>query len=327
MNAIQSVRVMGGMKDADKKKYVVGELHHAVRKNFKRRKTQMRGINDTIQADLIEMIPYAQMNAGKKYILAAINIFTKKAYARPLKSKSAHDVSHALEDILNSMDHTITHIHTDQGKEFYNGTVRTMLKQYNIHLYSTFTHMKAAIVERFIRTIKNKLWKQFSMRGSYKWINILPKLINEYNNTIHRTIKMRPNDVDMHNEQNLLDTVYRYTVNIGSKQTPKFKVGDSVRLSKYKHVFEKGYTPNWTTEVFKIKRVQIGTHPTTYILEDYSGDEVGGAVYEYEILNVKYPDIYLVEKILRRRGGKVYVKWLGFGSEFNQWIDAKDFTE
>lgn len=315
---------MGG--SAKKSHVVVNELHHAARKNFKRRRTQMRGINDTIQADLIEMIPYAGENGGAKYILTAINIFSKKAYARPLKNKSAHDVSHALEDILDSLNYTISHIHTDQGKEFYNSTVRAMLKRRNIQLFSTFTHMKAAIVERFIRTIKNRLWKQFSLRSSFKWTNILPKLINEYNNTNHRTIKMSPNDVNKHNEQTLLDTVYRYTVNIDSKQKPKFKVDDAVRLSKYKHVFEKGYTPNWTAEVFKIKRIQTGTHPTTYILEDYAGEEVIGAVYEEEILPVKYPDIYLVEKILKRKDGKSYVKWLGFGNEFNQWIDEDAFN-
>lgn len=116
-------------------------------------------------------------------------------------------------------------------------------------------------------------------------------------------------------------------MNVDSKQKTKSKVGDAVRLSKYKHAFEKGYTPNWTTELFKIKRVQTNTHPTTYILEDFKGDEVGGSVYAEEILPGKYPDVYLVEKILKRKGGKVYVKWLGFGSEFNQWIDGNAFTD
>lgn len=307
------------------KKQVVAELHHAARRNFTRRKTQMRGINDTIQADLIEMIPYAKVNGGKKYILTVINIFSKKAYARPLKNKSAHVVSEALESILDSMGHTITHIHSDRGKEFYNGTVRAMLKHRNIHLYSTFTTLKAAIVERFNRTIKSMMWKEFTLRGSNKWIHILPKLINQYNHTKHRTIKMRPNDVDAHNEQKLMNTVYRYTANIDSTQ--KFRVGDAVRVSKYKHVFEKGYTPNWTTEVFTIKRVQTFTNPTTYVLEDSNGDEVAGAVYAEDILAVKYPDIYLIEKIVKRRGNNVYVKWLGFGDEFNQWIDEKALAD
>lgn len=306
------------------KKQVVDELHHPARRNFNRRRTQMRGIHDTLQADLVEMIPYAKENGGNVYILTVINIFSKKAYAYPLKSKTGQEVERALESILNSIGHTIKHIHTDRGKEFYNSTVLAMLKHRHIHLYSTFSTMKAAIVERFNRTLKNRMWKEFSFRGTYKWIDILPKLIDEYNNTRHRTIRMRPNDVNERNEQQLLNSVYRYTANIDAKQNTKFKVGDSVRLSKYKHVFEKGYTPNWTTEVFKIKRVRSTTNPITYILEDYKGEEIEGTVYAEEMLLVKYPDIYLVEKILRRKGDKVYVKWLGFGNEFNQWIDAQD---
>lgn len=302
---------------------VVNELHHAARRNFTRRKTQMRGIHDTLQADLVEMIPYANQNHRKKYILTAINIFSKKAYAQALKNKSAQEVVKGLESILNSVNHPIKYIHTDRGKEFYNGTVRAMLDRHNIQLYSTFSTMKAAICERFNRTLKSKMWKQFTLRSSHKWIDILPGIISEYNNTKHRTIKMRPNDVSIHNEQHLLNSVYKYTSNI-KLQKGKFKVGDSVRLSKYKHAFEKGYTPNWTTEIFKIKKVQTATNPITYILEDHLGKELGGAMYAEEMQLAKYPDAYLIEKILRRRNGQVYVKYLGFGEEFNQWIDEQE---
>lgn len=303
------------------KSQLVDELHRSARKNFLRRKTQMRGINDTIQADLVEMRPYASKNRNMNYILTAINIFSKKAYACALKSKSATDVKKALEKVLNSLGHPIKNIHTDKGKEFYNNAVREMLRSRNIHLYSTFSTMKAAICERFNRTLKNRMWKQFSIRGSYKWIDILPKLIDEYNNSKHRTINMKPNDVGTHNEQNLLNSVYNYTTN--APLNVKFNVGDSVRLSKYKHVFEKGYTPNWTTEVFKIRKVQY-TNPITYLLEDLEENEIEGTVYVEELQLAKFPDVYLVEKIVRRKGDKVFVKWLGFDDEFNQWIDKTD---
>jgi len=100
----------------------------------------------------------------------------------------------------------------------------------------------------------------------------------------------------------------------------KFKVGDSVRVSKYKTIFEKSYTPNWTTEVFTIVKVQrIITNPITYLLEDYRRKSVAGAFYEHE-LHRATPDVYLVEKVLRRKGDKVYVKWLGFDGSHNSWI-------
>lgn len=139
---------------------LVEELHRAARRNFVRLKTQMRGIEDTVQADLVEMIPYSRINRGMKYILTVINIFSKKAYAYPLKNKTGEAVKTALEKLIRDLGHLIKHIHTDRGKEFYNSAVRTLLQRHHINLYSTFTTKKAAICERFNRTIKNKMWKR-----------------------------------------------------------------------------------------------------------------------------------------------------------------------
>lgn len=285
----------------------------------------MRGIRDTLQADLVEMIPYAKYNNNMKYILTVINVFSKKAYARPLKTKTGAEVSSALESIIKSLGHPIKHIQTDRGKEFYNGNVRTMLKRYHIHLYSTFSAMKAAICERFNRTLKNHMWKQFTLRGRHKWIDLLQQLINDYNNTKHRTIRMSPNAVNTRNEKYLLYNVYNINrMRTEKETTPKFNVGDSVRMSCYKHVFSKGYTPNWTAEVFTIRKVQMFTRPITYLLKDWQDNDIEGSVYAEELQLAKYANVYLVEKILRRKDGKVYVKWLGFPDESNSWIKEND---
>lgn len=299
---------------------LIEELHRDARKNFLRRKTEMRGICDTLQADLVEMIPYAKKNNGMKYILVVINIFSKKGYARPLKNKTGEEVTRAMKSILNTINHPIKNLHVDMGKEFYNQQMKSMIQQRNITLYSTFSVKKAAIVERFNRTLKNKMWRLFSLNGSYKWLQILQKIIDDYNNTKHRTIKMKPNDVNNRNEQDLLNTVYNQKYNISEKIKEKFKIGDFVRLSKHKKVFEKGYTPNWTTELFKVKKIQY-THPITYLLVDLDGREIYGTVYAEELQLAKYSDFYLVEKIIRRRGDKLYVKWLGFDNGHNSWID------
>lgn len=299
---------------------LIEELHRDARKNFLRRKTEMRGICDTLQADLVEMIPYAKKNNGMKYILVVINIFSKKGYARPLKNKTGEEVTRAMKSILNTINHPIKNLHVDMGKEFYNQQMKSMIQQRNITLYSTFSVKKAAIVERFNRTLKNKMWRLFSLNGSYKWLQILQKIIDDYNNTKHRTIKMKPNDVNNRNEQDLLNTVYNQKYNISEKIKAKFKIGDFVRLSKHKKVFEKGYTPNWTTELFKVKKIQY-THPITYLLVDLDGREIYGTVYAEELQLAKYSDFYLVEKIIRRRGDKLYVKWLGFDNGHNSWID------
>lgn len=300
---------------------LVNELHRDARRNFSRRSVVMRGICDTLQADLVEMIPYAIENRNMKYILTVINIFSKKSYARAVKNKSASEVKSAMESILESLHYPISNLHVDMGKEFYNNTMKKMLQKRNINMYSTFTVKKASIVERFNRTLKNKMWKQFSLRGSFKWIDTLQILIDEYNNTKHRTIKMKPDDVNEDNEEKLLHTVYANKSMF--KKKSKYKIGDLVRLSKYKHVFEKGYTPNWTTEIFKIKIVR-DTDPITYSLIDLNGQDIKGSVYSEEMQLVKHPNSYLVEKIIRKKKDMIYVKWLGFDDSHNSWIKESD---
>ncbi|XP_011687491.1 PREDICTED: uncharacterized protein LOC105449809 [Wasmannia auropunctata] len=128
---------------------------------------------------------------------------------------------------------------------------------------------------------------------------------------------MRSADVTPAVAKKLLMTVYNYAKIIA---LPRFKVNDPVRVSKFKTIFEKGYTPNWSTEIFRIAKVQ-STNPTTYLLNDSRGEPVAGGFYEYELQRVSNPDVYLVEKVLRKRGNKVYVKWLGMDSSHNSWIN------
>lgn len=301
------------------KSQVVEELHRNARKNFPRRKTIMYGIADTFQIDLVEMIPLAAYNKNYKYILTVIDIFSKFVWAIPLKNKTAKEVTSAMNKLFQS-GHIPKNIHSDEGKEFYNSEFKQLLKRHNINLFSTFSTKKAAIVERLNRTLKTKMWKYFSLHSTNKWIDILQSLIDDYNNTKHSTIKMKPKDVKKRHEKKLLNTVYKY---VDYLKPAKFKVHDSVRISKYKHIFEKGYTPNYSTEIFKIAKIQQ-TQPITYLLNDYQNNVIKGAFYEFELQKVKYPDIYLVEKIIRRRGNKILVKWLGFDSSHNSWISADD---
>lgn len=100
----------------------------------------------------------------------------------------------------------------------------------------------------------------------------------------------------------------------------KFKIGDPVRISKFKIIFEKGFTPNWTTEIFRIVKVQR-TNPVTYLLKDSCDELIAGGFYEYELLHVSDPDVYLVEKVLRRKGNEFYMKWLGMYELHNSWIN------
>jgi len=298
------------------KRAVVEELHRPARRHYPRRHVDMRDIDDTWQADLVDMSAYAKVNRGYRFLLTVIDTFSKFAWAIPTKTKSGSDVTAAMRSVLEQGRQPLR-LHVDRGKEFYNATFKNLMDEYNIRLYSTFSNLEASICERFNRTLKTKMWKEFSLRDNYKWIDMVPDLVSDYNNTKHRTIKMKPKDVTPANADQLKRIYQRRPI---TTSKPKFKVGDHVRVSKYKHLFEKGFTPNFTAESFVVTAVKP-TNPVTYRLKDYQGQPIQGGFYQEELTSVKYPDVYLIEKVLKRRGNRLFVKWLGFDSSHNSWIE------
>ena len=172
----------------------------------------------------------------------------------------------------------------------------------------------SVVAERFIRTIKNKIYKHMTSISKNVYIDKLDNIVNEYNSTHHRTIKMKPIDVK--------DNTY---INIGkdvNDKDPKFKVGDHVRISKYKNIFAKGYTPNWSEEIFVIKEIK-NTVPWTYVINDLNGEEIIGTFYEKEMQKIDQQECR-IEKVIKKKGNKLYVKWKGHDNSFNSWIDKKD---
>ena len=228
-------------KKTSEKRRLVEELHAPARKNFPRRRVVVRGYDNLWQADVVEMRPYTRFNRGYHYILTVIDVLSKYAWAVPLKAKSGNEVANAITKIIRDDGRCPKNLQTDRGKEFYNSNVQKLLKKHTINHYSTYSIMKASIVERFNRTLKNGMWKLFTLNGNYKWIDSLPHLVSNYNARKHRTIGMRPIDVTPAIVERLLATVYNH-VKIAAPA--KFKVGDPVRVSKFKTIFEKGYTPN-----------------------------------------------------------------------------------
>lgn len=311
------------MEPSQEKMKIVNELHRSARKTFKRRHTIIKGYNDLWQIDLAEVQQYADENDGYRYILVCINCYSKYVYTRAIKNKTGIEVSKAMKSIIDEASYTPNNLQSDQGKEFYNSHFQALMKRFHINHYSTYSTKKAAIVERVIRTLKNKLYKQFSARGSYRWVELLPSITNAYNSTKHRTIGMKPKDV----KENTTIRSYDY-IKVAPKKR-KFHLGDIVRISKYKTLFEKGYTPSWSTELFKIVKENV-TNPPTYLLESLEGEPIRGCFYEAELQKTTSPKVYLVEKILKRRKknniDQLFVKWLGFPHQFNSWIDKSDIV-
>ncbi|XP_060876651.1 uncharacterized protein LOC132949674 [Metopolophium dirhodum] len=278
------------------KREIANELHKPVRKNFTRRRVNVYGKNDLWQADLVEMISYSKINGGYKYILVVIDCFTKFSWAIPLKSKTGKEVTSAMSTIL--LDRSPKLLQLDNGKEFYNTTFDALMTKYGIHKYSTFSILKASIAERLNRSLKGRMYKEFTARGSHEWVSILPKLLHEYNNSRHRTIGMTPIQADSNPASVVIKHREINTVKI------KFKVGDNVRISTQKGVFTKGYLPNWSTEIFKIIKINK-TLPVTYQLQDYMGKPIAGCFYSEEIYKTNFPNEYLIEKIIRKKQNQI----------------------
>jgi transposase InsO family protein len=293
-------------------------LHKPVRKHFPRRKTYAKGIGDLFQADLVDMQSLSRHNDGFRYILTCIDVFSKRAFAVALKDKRGSSIVGAFERIF--LENTPNMLQSDRGSEFLNVEVQTLFRKYNIHHYWSFNDdIKAACVERFNRTLKTRMYRYMTYHHSNRWVDALDDLIRSYNTTFHRSIGMAPIEVTTDKQ----DEIARRLYPAKPKPVWKFELGDTVRISKYKHVFMKGYKSNWSDELFKIV-IRYPTFPVTYGLHDLSGDEIKGRFYEYELQKVnKTDDVYDVEKVIktRRRNGKLeyFVRWKGYPKSFDSW--------
>ena len=302
------------------------ELHKPIRRNFPRRRVVVKHIDNTWCSDLVEMQKFSKWNKGYRYLLMVLDVFSKYGWIVPLKDKKGESVAAAFKKIF-SEGRKPEKLWVDKGKEYYNKSVKELLLNEGIEMYSTENEEKSSVCERWNRTIKTKMWKRFTAQNSTEYLDMLPRLVEEYNNTKHRSIGMTPVEASKKkNESSVFLKLYGDVRAKGGTPKAKFKVGDRVRISKYKRkVFDKGYTPNWTEEIFVVNAIQH-TNPITYTLKDLSGDEIQGSFYEQELLKTEQglEGPFRIEKVIRRNKGKALVKWSGYPEKFNSWVDVKD---
>ena len=300
-------------------------LNRPARRNFERRRVYVSGINDQFQADLADVSNLSKQNDNNKFLLVVIDVFSKHAWVIPIKHKTAAEVVEAFETIFTG-GRIPNKIQTDDGKEFFNSSVKALFDKYNINHFSTNNETKASIVERFNRILKKRMYTCFVITQSFRYVDDLQKLVENYNNTKHSSIKMAPNEVNDKNEIQVRRNLYGDEL-YADYRTPKLDVKDYVRISNAKHIFDKGYEGNWTIEVFKISEV-LKTQPPTYRIVDLLDEEVTGSFYEEELQKVAKPKSFRIEKVLKqRKSGKInesYVKWLGYDERFNSWIPTKN---
>ena len=295
---------------------LANELHKPIIRKFKKRKVYSSFKDNIWGADLADMQSLSRCNKGFKYLLCAIDLFSKYAWVISIKDKKGTSIVNAFKKIISQGQRKPNKIWVDQGSEFYNQSFKDFLKINNIEMYSTFNEGKSVVAERFVRILKNKIFKHMIAISKNVYIDVLNDIVNKYNNTIHRTIKIKPIDV-------INDSYAEYKEDF-NKKGPKFKVNDHIRISKCKNIFAKGYVLNWSEEVFIVNEIK-NTVPWTYTINDLNNEKITGTFYEKELQKTNQKE-FRIEKILKRKGDKLYVKWKGYDNSFNIWINKKDIV-
>ena len=262
------------------------------------------------------MQAFAKFNGGIKFLLMVIDIFSKYGWIVPLKSKTGVEVAEAFKKIFK--ERRCDKIFVDFGKEFWNERVKGL----NVELYKTENEEKSCVVERWNRTMKGKLFHYFTANSTRKYVDILDDMVDKYNNTRHSSIKMTPIEASKKKNEKLVWFNLYGSEPSYHQNKPKFKINDRVRITKKKAHFEKSYTSNWSEEIYTVSQVQF-TDPPTYKIIDYNNDEIQGTFYEQELQKTRQ-EIFRIEKIIRRKGDKSLVKWLGYPETFNSWVDNKE---
>ena len=249
------------------------ELHKPIIRIFDKRKVYSQFKDNIWGVDLADMQSLSRKNKGIKYLLCVIDFYCKYAFVIPLKDKKGISIVNAFNKIIKQSNRKPNKIWVDQGGEFYNNVFEKWLSDNDINMYSTYNEGKSVVDERFIRTLKNKLYKHMTGTGKNVYYVVLDDVVKKYNNTKHSTIKMKP--IDVKNNK-------RVYIDEHNEKDSKFKVGDRVRISRYKNIFAKGYTPNWSKEIFIVDKIN-DTVPYTYNRKDLNDEEIIGSFYDKEL--------------------------------------------
>ena len=322
--------------------------------------TYVNGVNTQWQADLLDVSQYARENGGVRFILTVIDVLSRRAYARPLKNKGGKTVSKELEKILKESQESPQNFQTDKGKEFYNADVRRLLAEDKIHHFSTSGDNKATIVERFNRTLKQRLIAYMLSMRTHRYLEVLPQVVRGYNATPHSAHGLPPKDVDVWNQGEVHQSLYGDLLKEwwdtfrrehpdpdpdnnkkGTKTRPQRRrtrrrkkresltPGTAVRLlTLHTNPFARSYYGRWSEEIFRVKKRVLGElgKKERYSVTEWDGSPIKGEFYRDELQPVQPPQVFDIEKVLRRRRNKtngqteLFVRWKGYGAKYDSWI-------
>ena len=303
-------------------------LHKPAKKKFRRRKTIVSGPGVQLQADLLDVSSNSQANDDTRYLLTIIDCFSRKAWAAPLKTKRGEDVADALRTAIGGLGYK--RLQTDKGREFLNANVTAVLRDEGIDTFTTENDdIKASIVERFNRTLKKKIYAYLTHTRSGRYIDDLQDFVDAYNDTPPSGTRRAPNVIDETNSEEVYNRLYEDR-EPGALAPATLAPDDHVRMSVHRGAFARGYTANWSREIFVVSRVRDWTRPVVYEIKDLAGDKVDGTFYAQELQRVDPPTEFVVEEIRRTRGKgarkELYIKWLGYPESFNTWEPASNIV-
>ena len=195
-------------------------------------------------------------------------------------------------------------IWADRESSFLSKEMQQFFKDNNVKIYHTNSHLKAVVIERFNRSLRELMMKEFVKNNNTVWYNILPKLIKIYNNRYHSTIKIKPIQVNKNNEKYIKENIYTYNK---TSKNPKFKINDLVRISlKRRDIFDKPSSNiKWSEELFKIHSINR-SNVITYKIKDLNNEIIEGIFYQQELQKSKNTsEVYVIEKIIRKKQKKV----------------------
>ncbi len=307
-------------------------LHKAPHTTFPRARVVVPHPDYQFDMDCAYMTSYsAKDNEGFKYFVVFIDVFSKYAYAFPLRSLSADEMVKTLKEFISLTSQKPEKLRSDLGVEFKNKQVAKYLNDEGIDHFFAQSDKKANMAERFIRTIKSKLVRYMKKNKTSKWVDILKDVVLSYNNTFHRTIGTSPSLVKKGDIPMLWQKMYDIQT---SKPHPKsiskhkYKEGDNVRISITRHPYAKAYDEYWTRELFTITKLKFNQYIPQYELKDWHNEPIGGSFYQGEIQKVDVDEDaqYDIEKVVKKRSVKgekqLFVKWKGWPNSFNSWIKA-----
>jgi hypothetical protein len=304
-------------------------LHKEARKRFPRNSYTLTNIDDVWKADLADLTSLVKYNNGYKYNLNVTDVFSRYVWSFPLKNKTGASVTTALEKLFKERK-PLT-LQSDKGAAFLNATVQRFLKQHGVSFHTTHNpDIKAAVVERFNRTLETKMYKYFTRKNTYRYVDVLDTFVTAYNSSLHSTIGLTRSQVNPKNIYAVWQRLKGLRSRIPEGRV-KFKI-DLVRITKEKLKFAKGYEQNYPTEIFRVVKV-INRKPQSVYELRFKESANRKPVLQLRVgKSYSIPKSeFQIDKIVRTRTHndikQHLLKWKGYHANFNSWVKATDITK